>query len=107
LLGIPDFIDVRVSKLSGGMKKRLSIGCAIASEPDVLLLDEPLAALDFLCKMKIMDYLAEFKKGGRAALFVTHDTQGLELCDKWYILREGALVPYQYDGNVVHLAGKL
>jgi ABC-2 type transport system ATP-binding protein len=89
------------------MKKRLSIGCAIASEPDVLLLDEPLAALDFLCKMKIMDYLAEFKRGERVVLFVTHDTQGLELCDKWYILREGVLVPYQYDGNVVQLAGKL
>jgi ABC-2 type transport system ATP-binding protein len=57
--------------------------------------------------MKIMDYLAEFKRGERTVLFVSHDTQGLELCDKWYILREGALVPYQYDGNVVQLAGKL
>jgi ABC-2 type transport system ATP-binding protein len=70
-------------------------------------LDEPLAALDLPGKMKIMDYLSAFKKGGRTALFVTHDTQGLELCDKWYILRGGALEPYQYDGNVVDLAGKL
>jgi ABC-2 type transport system ATP-binding protein len=107
LLGIPDFIDVRVAKLSGGMKKRLSIGCAIAAEADILLLDEPLAALDLLCKMKIMDYLAAYKKSGHVALFVSHDTQGLELCDRWYILRGGVLIPYQYDGNIGQLAEML
>ena len=52
MLGIPEFIKVPVSKMSGGMKKRLSIGCAVANRPPVLLLDEPGAALDFLARKK-------------------------------------------------------
>ena len=50
LLGIPTFLKTPVRKMSGGMKKRLSIGCAIAGNPKILLLDEPGAALDLLCK---------------------------------------------------------
>ena len=46
LLGIGEFLKVPVCKMSGGMKKRLSIGCAMAKKPPILLLDEPTAALD-------------------------------------------------------------
>lgn len=53
LLGIHEFLGVTVSKMSGGMKKRLSIGCAMASNPPVLLLDEPTAALDLACKQSM------------------------------------------------------
>ena len=44
LLEIPEFLKLPVSRLSGGMKKRLSIGCAIAKNPKILLLDEPTAS---------------------------------------------------------------
>ena len=50
MLGINEFKNVLVKKLSGGMKKRLSIGIALASNPDILLLDEPNAALDLVAK---------------------------------------------------------
>ena len=53
LLGIQDFLKVPVHKMSGGMKKRLSIGCAVANRPPILLLDEPTAALDLACKESI------------------------------------------------------
>ena len=53
LLGIEAFLNVPVSKMSGGMKKRLSIGCAMAKQPPILLLDEPTAALDLSCKQEI------------------------------------------------------
>lgn len=107
MLGIPEFIKVPVNKMSGGMKKRLSIGCVVAANPKVLLLDEPSAALDLVCKERIYNYLKDYKQQGGRILLATHDVQELDLCDKWYILKNGFLTPYEYDGNVHHLVGKL
>ncbi len=107
MLGIPDFIRVRVSKMSGGMKKRLSIGCAVAHSPKILLLDEPSAALDLVCKERIAVYFRRYKADGGILVLATHDTQELELCDRWYILKDGMLASYEYDGNVRRLAGQL
>ena len=107
LLGIGDFLKVPVSKMSGGMKKRLSIGCAMAKKPPVLLLDEPTAALDLSCKQKIADYLLHYKQSGGILLLTTHDVMELNLCDSWYIIRDGKLVPFDYDGNIQKLVESL
>lgn len=107
LLGIADFLKTPVSKMSGGMKKRLSIGCAMAKHPPILLLDEPTAALDLDCKEKIYTYLTEYKKAGGMMLLTTHDAMELTLCDKWYIIKDGILKPYEYDGNVKKLLSNL
>lgn len=107
MLGIDDFIKIRVSKLSGGMKKRLAIGCAVAHSPRILLLDEPSAALDLVCKERLAAYFRRYKAEGGILILATHDTQELHLCDRWYILRDGSLVPYEYDGNVSRLADQL
>jgi ABC-2 type transport system ATP-binding protein len=93
--------------MSGGMKKRLSIGCAIASEPKVLLLDEPCAALDLVCKERILNYFRELRSQGGVLLLATHDVQELELCDRCFLLKDGILSPYSYDGNVHRLVGCL
>lgn len=107
MLGIPDFLKVPVRKMSGGMKKRLSIGCSVVNHPKLLLLDEPSAALDLICKERIGNYLKDFKAQGGSIILATHDVQEIELCDAWYILKNGMLEPYLYDGNVHHLVGKL
>lgn len=107
MLGIPEFLKTPVRKMSGGMRKRLTIGCAIANQPKILLLDEPSAALDLVCKEKIADYLKVYKKQGGIIILVTHDVQEMELCDLCYILKDGVLVPYDFDGNVHRLAGLL
>ena len=107
MLGINSFLKVPVSKMSGGMKKRLSIGCATAGNPRLLLLDEPSAALDLICKERIANYLKDYKAQGGAIILATHDIQELELCDRLFILKDGVLVPYEYDGNVHHLVGLL
>lgn len=107
MLGIPSFLKTPVYKMSDGMKKRLSVGCAVSGGPRLLLLDEPTAALDLICKERIYSYLKEFKAQGGRILLATHDVQELELCDSWYILKEGVLTPYEYDGNVHRLVGKL
>ncbi len=107
MLGIKDFLDVPVCKMSGGMKKRLAIGCAVAHNPEILLLDEPSAALDLVCKERISNYLIDFKEQGGIVVLATHDVQELPLCDKLYILKNGILEEYKYDGNVHRLAGRL
>lgn len=102
-LGIQEFIKVPVHHMSGGMKKRLSIGCALANHPKVLLLDEPSSALDLIGKEQIYKYLKEFKAQGGRILLVTHDIHELELCDCWYILKDGHLISYHYAGDIQNL----
>lgn len=107
MLGLPEFLHVPVHKMSGGMKKRLSISCAVAHRPEILLLDEPSAALDLICKERISNYFLDFKRQGGILLLATHDVQELSLCDQWYIMKNGKLVSYHYDGNIHTLVGKL
>ena len=107
LLGIDSFLKVRVSKMSGGMKKRLSIGCAMSGRPPILLLDEPTAALDLACKQRIFRYLQTYKQSGGLLILTTHDAMELELCDALYILKDGVLEPYTYTGDVNHLVESL
>ena len=107
MLGINDFLKTTVSKMSGGMKKRLSIGCAISSRPPVLLLDEPMAALDLACKQDISEYIKSYKCAGGIVLLATHDVLELELCDSWYIMKNGQLTPFDYNGNVEKLVKSL
>lgn len=107
LLGVDEFLKTPVHRMSGGMKKRLSIGCAVVSGPKILLLDEPSAALDPVCKESIRRYLEAYKREGGIILMVTHDAQDLELCDECYILKGGVLQAYQYDGDFHKLAKAL
>ena len=107
LLGIGEFLNVVVSKMSGGMKKRLSIGCAMAKKPPIVLLDEPTAALDLSCKQAIAAYLQHYKNSGGILLLTTHDVMELQLCDAWYIIRNGVALPFTYDGDVQKLVERL
>ncbi len=107
MLGIEAFLNKRVSRLSGGMKKRLSIGCAMAGRPPVLLLDEPTAALDLPCKQEIARYLAAYCQSGGIVMLTTHEESELKLCQRHYILKNGSLVPYHYDGDLQRLTESL
>ncbi len=107
LLGIESFIKMPVRKLSGGMKKRLAIGCAMAQHPPVLLLDEPTAALDIACKQSIWTYIEQFKKAGGLVFITTHEAQELAGCDQLYLLKNGVAEAYTYTGNFKDLADRL
>lgn len=107
LLGIGEFLKMPVNKLSGGMKKRLSIGCAVAGRPPILLLDEPTAALDLPCKESIATYLRQYKSAGGLLLLTTHDVLELQLCDAWYIMKDGVLKPFCFDGDLNKLVESL
>ena len=93
-LGITKFINKRVSTLSEGMKKRLSM---------ILLMDEPSAALDITAKEVIHEYIKKFTAIGGIVILVTHDEGELGLCDRHYILKDGVLNDYSFDGNMKKL----
>ena len=107
MLGIGEFLNVPVAKMSGGMKKRLSIGCAISKHPPLLLLDEPMAALDLACKQEISEYLNKHKASGGIIILVTHDVLELKLCDECYIIKDGFISPFDFDGNIEKLVKSL
>ena len=91
LLGIPAMLGMRAGKLSGGMKKRLSIACALSGNAPVLIMDEPGAALDLECKEVIRNYLREYMASGGAVILTSHELAELALCTKMYILKGGVL----------------
>ena len=91
LLGIGEFSMKQVSKLSGGMKKRVSIGIAMAGMPPILLLDEPSAALDLVCKEDIHKYLQTYLERRGTIVITTHEESELSLCDKIYVMKDGIL----------------
>lgn len=98
-LGVDTFIDKRVKNLSGGMKKRLSLAITMMSEPDLLLLDEPLAALDLLCKNGILSYLKDWLSSGGSIILATHETAALDICTSIYSLHEGTVALVTNEGK--------
>ena len=93
--------------MSGGMRKRLSIGCAVARRPRVILLDEPTSALDMVCREAIADYITKFKEAGGIVIIATHEISEVEMCDAVYLLRVGELSRYEYIGDAASLVEKL
>jgi ABC-2 type transport system ATP-binding protein len=107
MLGIGEFLNTTVSKMSGGMKKRLSICCAISERPPVLIMDEPMAALDLACKQKISEYVKKHKADGGIVIMATHDLMEMELCDEWLVLKNGGLKPFTFTGSVDEIVREL
>ena len=91
MLGIGDMLKKPAGTLSGGMKKRLSIACALSNHASVLILDEPGAALDLECKALIRRYLKEYQNQGGTVLLTSHELPELSLCTKMYLLKEGKM----------------
>lgn len=91
VLGIADFVKIRVDRLSVGMQKRVGIGIALAGMPPVLLLDEPGAALDLIGKEEIGRYLSHYLQKKGTIVIATHEEQELTLCDHVYVMKAGEL----------------
>ncbi|WP_458761454.1 ABC transporter ATP-binding protein [Afipia sp. TerB] len=72
-VGLSDFADVYPRELSGGMKMRVSLARALAPDPDILLMDEPFAALDEITRFRLNnDLLTLWRKLKKTVIFVTH-----------------------------------
>lgn len=95
ILDIDSVLKKRVSALSGGMKKRVSVLIALMHEPKFLLMDEAFAALDAKTIESLVAYLS--KHADMGIIYSSHNIEEiLRLCDRVYILKEGRLV-YETD----------
>lgn len=93
ILGMNYFQDVRVDKLSTGMKQKLSIARALIHNPPVLIFDEPTVGLDVITARVVIDYIREFKRQGKCIIFSTHQMHEAEkLCDEIAIIHLGRLL---------------
>ncbi|HTI82756.1 MAG TPA: molybdenum ABC transporter ATP-binding protein [Acetobacteraceae bacterium] len=96
LLDIAGLLDRRPHTLSGGEKSRVAIGRALLSQPRLLAMDEPLAALDVQRRLEILPYLARLKQALRLPiLYVTHALDEVaRLADTLVLVRAGRVLAY-------------
>lgn len=90
--GLTDYVDVRVDRLSQGMKQKVSIARTVAHDPPVLIFDEPTVGLDVLNALELHKVLAEFRAEGKTIIFSTHIMSEAEkLCDRIAIIHRGKI----------------
>jgi len=90
ILKVADFIDLKVKRMSGGMKKRLAIASVLLAKPDILLMDEPLAALDIPAKNDIINFIDSFKNKGGTVFIASHSEELFKHCSRIYLLKNGS-----------------
>ncbi len=90
-LGIQNFLDTPVKNMSGGMKKRLSLACALLEHPQILLMDEPFAALDLPAKQDALQFMQYYLSLGNSILIASHEEAVFQFCSHVYLLQNGTL----------------
>jgi ABC-type multidrug transport system ATPase subunit len=86
--------DVPIHKLSGGQRKRVSIGAELLSKPSLFFLDEPTSGLDPGLEGRMMLLLRKLADQGRTVILITHATQNVELCDQVLFMARGGYVAF-------------
>jgi putative ABC transport system ATP-binding protein len=107
-LGMGAHADRLPSQLSGGQQQRVAIARAIVHEPDLVVCDEPTAALDAESGRQVMELLkAVAANPGRAVLLVTHDSRVYHYADRIVAMEDGRIVGDSRDGSLpenIHVA---
>ena len=96
-VGLPDAENTAKRyphELSGGMRQRVMIAMALASEPLLLIADEPTSSLDSTVQLQVLDTLRRLHRDrGMAILIITHDLGVIaEMCDRVYVMRNGEVI---------------
>jgi ABC-type polysaccharide/polyol phosphate transport system ATPase subunit len=105
---IAGFIDTPVKFYSSGMFVRLGFAVAVASAPDVLLVDEVLAVGDVAFQMKCFDRMQEIRESGTTIVVVSHNLNAVRrLCERTAVLHNGALVRYDDTPSAIALIHEL
>ena len=101
VLGLSDVAGKSPKKFSGGMKRRLNIGCAIIHKPELLILDEPTVGIDPQSRNHILSFVEEMNKQGTTVLYTSHYMEEVErVCSRVLIMDAGRVIA---DGSVEEL----
>lgn len=103
LLGLEEHLDKRIDQLSGGQKQRVALARTMVMKPKILLLDEPLSALDGVIKESIKDRIKTIAKEYHlTTIIVTHDPEeALTLSDRVLIINEGTISQYGRPEEII------
>ena len=109
VLGLTQFLDYTVVKLSGGWQRKTAIACALMHNPRILFLDEPTAGLDTQSRHMLWDMIRQLNNAGTTIFLTTHYIEEAEiLCDRVAILNKGKMValgsPQELCDRIGHLA---
>lgn len=100
-----EYMDRRVSQLSGGQAGRASLACALVGNPDILILDEPTVGLDPLTREGLWDVFHELASNGTTLLISSHVMDEAVRCDKALIMRDGHFLAHQPITEVMDTTG--
>ena len=91
-LGLADRVNLKIGRLSGGQRKRVSVGVELLSRPPLLFLDEPTSGLDPLAEFKLMELLRRLADTGCTVVCTTHVMENVYLMDQIAIVSDGRVV---------------
>ncbi|PIE69814.1 MAG: hypothetical protein CSA21_00400 [Deltaproteobacteria bacterium] len=100
-LGLAHVKQQNIAQLSGGQRKRVSIGAELLTRPSILFLDEPTAGLDPSVEERIMRHFKKMTHNGTTILITTHILYSLDLLDRVIILSQGKLVFFGRPGEAM------
>ena len=104
LLGLEEHLNKKIDQLSGGQKQRVALARTMVMKPKILLLDEPLSALDGVIKESIKDRIKTIAKQYHlTTIIVTHDPEeALTLSDRVLIVNEGSISQYGRPDEIIN-----
>jgi ABC-2 type transport system ATP-binding protein len=98
--------DAQIMKLSGGMKQRVSLGCAIVHEPPLIFLDEPTVGLDPEIRVQFWEYFESLTQSGSTIIVSSHTMDDAAHCRKLLFLREGKVIALGSPAELRAATGK-
>jgi sodium transport system ATP-binding protein len=105
-LGLTEFADSRIEKLSQGMKQKVSIARTIVHEPGVLVFDEPTAGLDVLNAHDMLDMIKSLTSSGHSVIYSTHImAEAQRLCDRIAVIHKGRICAVGTPSSLMESTG--
>lgn len=106
-VGLTDKGTQKVKTFSGGMKRRLNIGCALLNEPNFLLMDEPTVGIDPQSRRYIFELIKDLKQAGCTILYTSHYIEEIEqLCDDVALIDHGKIIESGSLDDLLHKHAK-
>jgi len=105
IIGLEDRLNERPSKFSGGMKRRLNIGCSILHRPQLLIMDEPTVGIDPQSRNYILEFVKKTAAEGTSVIYASHYIAEVEeVANRVYIMDQGHVIA---SGTLPELIGRI